>query len=546
MNRFLLIAAMAALAMNGHAQALTFKHDWGQTADATNSKQMARQHATTHKRRAAARRKEEMSADDIIYAADGEERSYYRKTTAYYVSGDNSTRAQLEGASCTLTFGDDGNVYIYNPISEYDTYSYIVGKITGDTLTIHTPQIVDVQYNDDYTESTNIYLSKLRKTYIDANTYTFRADEGDTDLKFGIKNDTLTLAGGEDVMMALTNAEGTWSGYGNAADVLSPFSDEAVLPPDGAQTLTYSMMCGNNVSKGVNVAFDGSDVYIQGLSDDLPDSWVKARADGSTITLPSMQYLGLSPTYNYHIYLAGAKADDVYDPSDGVTYREYSLVPEVQMTLNTADRSFHTPLSLLTNAGKGILSYIENYDSPVFKPFDDVAATPADPTITTLMSYNEAAGYGGMFFTQPTEDTNGHWIDPNKMAYIVYGDDAAYEFTTDLYSELTDNMTEVPYNFTDGLDFTLQDGEHIVYFYEGGFQRIGVQSVYYGGGERRTSSIVYHATAGIDSTAATATPTSTVFYDLQGRQLAQPAHGLTLMRTTYSDGTVKVRKHLMR
>lgn len=58
------------------------------------------------------------------------------------------------------------------------------------------------------------------------------------------------------------------------------------------------------------------------------------------------------------------------------------------------------------------------------------------------------------------------------MKYIIYGDDKAYEFTTDLYTGIEENMTEIPYSFTDDLDFTLQDGEHIVYLYEGGFSKM--------------------------------------------------------------------------
>ena len=128
------------------------------------------------------------------------------------------------------------------------------------------------------------------------------------------------------------------------------------------------------------------------------------------------------------------------------------------------------------------------------------------------------------------------------MKYIIYGDDKAYEFTTDLYTGIEENMTEIPYSFTDDLDFTVQDGEHIVYLYEGGFSKMGIQSVYYGGGERTVSPIVYQTSDGIK--VKTTAPVSTEFYDLQGRRLNNPTLGLTIMKVTYTDGSVKTIKYI--
>ena len=438
--------------------------------------------------------------------------------------------------------GDENKVYVYNPITQYDTYSYIVGQRDGDTITFHTPQIVDVQYNEDYTESTNIYATKFRKKRLSATSYTFVADSVNTDLKYVIKGDSISLVGGDSIMLALANAEGTWGGYGNAGDVLRKFTDTTVEVPADAEELTYAMKCSDGTGKGVSVVFKDNDIYIKGIASAHPDSWVKGNIVGSTITIPSMQYLGLNETYGYYFYLAGAKRKEVYDPSDDVTYIEYELVPNITMTLDEKSRTFKTDLSLLYNAGNGILSYDAAYDSPEFSPFNDVATTPATPIISTYMEYNEDAGYGGLIFTLPTEDVNGNWINPEKMKYIIYGDDKAYEFTTDLYTGIEENMTEIPYSFTDDLDFTLQDGEHIVYLYEGGFSKMGVQSVYYGGGERTVSPIVYQTSDGIK--VKTTAPVSTEFYDLQGRRLNNPTLGLTIMKVTYTDGSVKTIKYI--
>lgn len=541
MKKFLLLIAATALAGTTYAQSITFKKDWGQILSVQKAPYV--KHLMTQRRHnAPARVTESQTADDIIYSAEGEERSYYRKTTAYFVAAGSVQQARMEGSACNIVLGDENKVYVYNPITQYDTYSYIVGQRDGDTITFHTPQIVDVQYNEDYTESTNIYATKFRKKKLSATTYTFVADSINTDLKYVIKGDSISLVGGDSIMLALANAEGTWGGYGNAGDVLRKFTDTTVEVPADAEELTYAMKCSDGTGKGVSVVFKDNDIYIKGIASAHPDSWVKGNVVGSTITIPSMQYLGLNETYGYYFYLAGAKKKEVYDPSDDVTYIEYELVPNITMTLDEKSRTFKTDLSLLYNAGNGMLSYDAAYDSPEFSPFNDVATTPATPTISTYMEYNEDAGYGGLVFTLPTEDVNGNWINPEKMKYIIYGDDKAYEFTTDLYTGIEENMTEVPYSFTDDLDFVLQDGEHIVFLYEGGYSKMGVQSVYYGGDERTVSPIVYQTSDGIK--VKTTAPVSTDFYDLQGRRLNNPTPGLTIMKAIYADGSVKTIKYI--
>lgn len=541
MKKFLLLIAATALAGTTYAQSITFKKDWGQILSVQKAPYV--KHLMTQRRHnAPARVTESQTADNIIYSAEGEERSYYRKTTAYFVAAGSVQQAKMEGSACNIVLGDENKVYVYNPITQYDTYSYIVGQRDGDTITFHTPQIVDVQYNEDYTESTNIYATKFRKKKLSATTYTFVADSINTDLKYVIKGDSISLVGGDSIMLALANAEGTWGGYGNAGDVLRKFTDTTVEVPADAEELTYAMKCSDGTGKGVSVVFKDNDIYIKGIASAHPDSWVKGNVVGSTITIPSMQYLGLNETYGYYFYLAGAKKKEVYDPSDDVTYIEYELVPNITMTLDEKSRTFKTDLSLLYNAGNGMLSYDAAYDSPEFSPFNDVATTPATPTISTYMEYNEDAGYGGLVFTLPTEDVNGNWINPEKMKYIIYGDDKAYEFTTDLYTGIEENMTEVSYSFTDDLDFVLQDGEHIVFLYEGGYSKMGVQSVYYGGDERTVSPIVYQTSDGIK--VKTTAPVSTEFYDLQGRRLNNPTPGLTIMKAIYADGSVKTIKYI--
>jgi hypothetical protein len=76
------------------------------------------------------------------------------------------------------------------------------------------------------------------------------------------------------------------------------------------------------------------------------------------------------------------------------------------------------------------------------------------------------------------------------------------------------------------------------------FDRIGIQSVYYGGGEQRKSAVSWYT---IDKTAiatvsATAPVVGETYYDLQGRQVGADAKGLLIRKTTCADGTTRTVK----
>ena len=109
-------------------------------------------------------------------------------------------------------------------------------------------------------------------------------------------------------------------------------------------------------------------------------------------------------------------------------------------------------------------------------------------------------------------------------------------------------MSEIPYNFTDNFDIY---NNHL-YVYAEDFTKwtkIGIQSVYYGGGETNESNIVwvdlteYWEAVGIEEIAA-AQSKSVKFYDLQGRQVNADAKGIVIRVDRMADGSTKTTKML--
>ena len=128
----------------------------------------------------------------------------------------------------------------------------------------------------------------------------------------------------------------------------------------------------------------------------------------------------------------------------------------------------------------------------------------------------------------------------NPVYYCIYYNDAVYTFTPALYTGLKSDMSEIPYGFSDSnYDIFLSGGQHTIYFYDKNWTKLGVQSIYRGGGQERKSAVVWvDSTTGIESvTGAARTVKRVSYYDLQGRQVSSQATGLVIERIDYTDGS---------
>ena len=131
----------------------------------------------------------------------------------------------------------------------------------------------------------------------------------------------------------------------------------------------------------------------------------------------------------------------------------------------------------------------------LFPVIPDVAAMPADPEILEVGPYNATKGFGYVIADVPLTDEEGNLLKRDKLFYTFYADIAGdvkpVLFIPELYENLTEAITEIPYAFNDGYDFDVDMGYKIIYlnFDFTSWDRIGIQSTYYGGGETRATEI---------------------------------------------------------
>ena len=241
-----------------------------------------------------------------------------------------------------------------------------------------------------------------------------------------------------------------------------------VTPPTGITPVEYSMTYtagGNEASKPIYVIVSGNDVYFQGMSSYIPEAWVKGTKDGNTITFSGHQYMGDYANMTSFFFYTG-DATFTYDD----VAETYSYTGQIFGVL-------------------GEQYYDGNYTNPVLTKVVEKAATPADPTIKAVA--NGDYGYY-ITFDIPTKDREGASVIASKLSYLFFVDneETPLTFTSATHSKLTEDMTVIPYGFTENYDFY----NNQIYFnnlYSTSWKKIGLQSIYTGGGEIHKSNIVW-------------------------------------------------------
>ena len=372
--------------------------------------------------------------------------------------------------------------------------------------------------------------------------------------------------------------------------------------PEGCQVYTYyrnsayiaSSIFGitNGTTDGkLIVAFDtaNGEVYIQNPSwwHDSYNSWVKGTYDWTTgiITIPTGQYLTWSDAYEYGIQLGWGTTyvyedgvDEYGDPAYYMGYEIDERTTEIQLMIDDdciyllgceGDVNAEFPENF--NA-TGLMTYWSDdlsmtaieftnrdeygYALPFGYMVNLVPAVPANPTADEWYDCGDESGFSKFYFTLPNTDVDGNMLDPEYLSYSVYVDNGngaeLFHFTGDDYTydlAYDDDITEVPYIlYSSAVDFR----DYFVYMYrtnEPGYEplfteNIGIQAFYTVNGEKNASDIVWLYEAphvNVNELNAGKTVANVRYFNVAGQEMAQP-NGMTIMVTTYTDGTTSAAK----
>lgn len=466
-------------------------------------------------------------------------RNMYRSAKAIF--GSPKSGNIVDGYANDLVVGDDGCLYLKNPLSYVTTNTWLKSeKIDGDIVVFKLPQKIHEQINGYTGEMESYYLQAMHPS---ADSSTCEINDVN-EVKYSWKDGKLTKLD-PDVITGLTNEDGTWAFYGDIEDQMFTLEDKNTKPEHPEQASRYWIWYkgdgGLDRYEYIDVVKENDNVYVKNLDGNVIDGWAKGTIDGDKVKFEK-QYLGIDTAGAFHAYLWPVSIKATPDDWYGMFY-DYTSADQTTYNWHTDTGKFDTEDGLVVNTGMNQIAAEKTFYTSKFGPLEDKAVKPSNPVLTAYNGF--AYGYGELTFTLPVTDVDGDVMNDKNVYYRLYLDDTPYEFTPSLYQNLKENMTDVPFLFTDNYDFKADGESHTVVWYTTDFKKFGIQSVYKSGGQDNVSDVVYFSDpSGVKET-ITDTKNRTIkttYSDLGGRTVTHPVNGMYIKNSTLEDGTVKTEK----
>lgn len=349
------------------------------------------------------------------------------------------------------------------------------------------------------------------------------------------------------ITLCVLDEDGSFVGYFDDTQLISyaPYDGdiELVELPEGAEPaeFIYRFDYGYPVAKLGQVYVDGNDVYMNMLACGY-EAWVKGTREGKTVSFKPGQYIG---AYDYYLYFSPViTPEGDYSETETADY-VLNYDPETGVYTAYEDDEHDYYVDLVTSSG-------ELYDAAlsfIVEPYvGDKPAVPSDPYGLEISDlYLSSYGQYLFMYWMDNVDVDGNFINPAKLGYYLYLDGDIYTCTPEVFTRLEEDMTLIPYGFTDSWDFY----EGYCLIGESLFSSLGVQAVYTVDGVTNYSNVVSVDLEGnvtidpapqdIDgmNQVETKQVTRIELYDAEGRRLQAPQQGVNIIRMTTADGSVK-------
>lgn len=458
-----------------------------------------------------------------------------------------------------VTDADGKTVYIKDIMSQRQLGSWVRGTREGNVISIPTGQAVS--WDEDYQDGMYLGAGKFYEYEEDGMKYkSYEYDESVTEIKFIIGDDgTLTLEDHfrtlletpKNVVALFYFSDNYWSSDADWNTVCTPFNEKPVdLPADVELSdwifnyTSYSESTNRVIKAGIK----DNKLYLSGVIGRPGENAVVGEIKGDKVVFAPNQFIGIED--GFICYFNSAVMETFEDPDFGPTTDYMVNGADYEMNFDAAAMSLTSPENTAIvvtigkqSAGEAGVPYLAA-DNPRFYNFVERAAIPATPLITDFLDIYDTDGYNIVYATVPCEDVDGNYILPEHIFYTYYvknGDDVKpFVFRADEYPGVAstgkNEITEVPYDLESESEkaygyFDIMKGGDQVLFYTAAPDAIGLQTIYYGCGERRESEINWYALSGIDSIVNDGNNDAPVeYYDLAGRRIIKPAAGQLLIR----------------
>ena len=484
----------------------------------------------------------------------------YRSSKSWVKKGWTGVQqGRYEGIVSKIVIGEDGCIYIYNPLSGLDSKSWLKLERQPDgKYRAKLPQAIltdDLGGDDDEEESSERTISLTRlvssddgKNYepIGANNYVDFTVEGRT-LKMSGMGQKKQIWGATYNNSWLNNYGGDW------ALTIEPLNEQLITPPSTATKTQYTVTSKSDPSpRIVEVMTDNNDIYVKGLfkAEKLANVWVKLTKQGDKAVMSTNQYLGITKKTDFKKYDSDKSE---YHTFAAAFENEEKTAENLEFSIDatgklTASKILRTSLGKASNENITGEDYIESYDALILTPYvQKEVGAPATPEyfyLTSTPNYDNTSNEIKLAFYVKNADVNGNVLNPEKMYYNVYvnGSTEPFKFkkgTNYNYME-QEELVNIPFNYKDknNYDFKVVDNLRILHFYDSSITRLKVVMVYESDGKKYSSEpmVASLPTDGIESANFSKTTTEK-YYTVDGRQIQKLQKGLNIIKS--SNGTTR-------
>lgn len=305
----------------------------------------------------------------------------------------------------------------------------------------------------------------------------------------------------------------------------------------------------------INFAQGGEEVYFQGLSEMMPDAWVKATVEyddtEAHVYIDQNQYVGIYDG----AFVVTKCAKILYDEELEEEYFEmmpddyrFELIwdyEEEKMVLKDPS------VALLFNRSMKEVYYTDELFEFELIMQDSYDGTPANPYNLVCYDMMEQWGEAILECYIPALSTDGYVLKTDDLYYVIYVDGEPLTLDAIDY-ELEESIVEIPWSFENDCYTIIKNYgscRHAVYVFVESLSSIGVQSVYKYNGEETRSDIItlnFNDPSAVAAVGAGKKVVNVKYYDVAGREVTNTAGGMVIKRVEYNDGSVASFKNVIR
>ena len=485
----------------------------------------------------------------------------YRSSKSWVKKGWTGVQpGRYEGIVSKIVIGEDGCIYIYNPLSGLDSKSWLKLERQADgKYRAKLPQDIftdDLGGDDDEEESSERTISLTRLVSSDDGKNYEPVGTALNYVDFTVEGRTLKMSGmGQKKQIWGATYNNSWQNNygGDWALTIEPLNEQLITPPATATKSQYTVTSKSDPSpRIVEVMTDNNDIYVKGLfkAEKLANTWVKLTKQGDKAVMSTNQYLGITKKTDFKKYDSDKSE---YHTFAAAFENEEKTAENLEFSIDatgklTTSKLLRTSLGRASNDNITGEDYIESYEGLTLTPYvQKEVGAPATPEyfyLTSTPNYDNTSNEIKLAFYVKNADVNGNVLDPEKMYYNVYvnGSTEPFKFkkgTNYNYME-QEELVNIPFNYKDknNYDFKVVDNLRILHFYDSSITRLKVVMVYESDGKKYSSEplVATLPTDGIESANFSKTTTEK-YYTVDGRQIQKLQKGLNIIKS--SDGTTR-------